>query len=355
MAATPPVCGFHNVDLLRFKRWPAVLLLSILLHFVAIRWAGIPISPPSLRNLNIMHATLQVPAAPQSTSVFRKDSAASARVITPVPSSAGATALANVTSRPSRPLSGQSTDAMHALPVPLAANHPASVAPQRDPLQYRVQLPPPVQLRYEVKALKKGLPLQGQAIVKWEQNGAQYRIEGMTTLVDGSTRSFQSEGNIDQSGIAPVLYSEKSNRKSATNTHFQHARKLISFSSSTITYPLQGGEQDRASIVWQLAGIGRATPEVFVSGVDLDMFVAGVRDGESWHVRVIGEEQIDLPAGKTGAWHLIRIPHAGTYEQQLDIWLSPGQAWYPVKLRYTQRTGDNLDMSLSEVSPVSAH
>jgi hypothetical protein len=227
--------------------------------------------------------------------------------------------------------------------------------PQRDAVHYLVQLPPPAQLRYAVTAQKKGIALQGQASLNWEPEGAQYRIEGITSLADGSARSFHSEGSIDQSGIAPLLYTEKSNRKSATNTHFQRERNLISFSSSTLTYPRQGGEQDRASMIWQLAGIGRASPEIFAAGADFDMFVAGVRDGESWHIHAIGEEKIDLPTGPASTWHLVRMPRAGTYEPRLDIWLSPLQAWYPVKLRYTQATGDIVDMSLSGISPVSAH
>jgi hypothetical protein len=44
------------------------------------------------------------------------------------------------------------------------------------------------------------------------------------------------------------------------------------------------------------------------------------------------------------------MPHPDTYEQRLDIWLAPHQAWYPVKLRYTQANGDTVDMTIAGIS-----
>jgi len=49
------------------------------------------------------------------------------------------------------------------------------------------------------------------------------------------------------------------------------------------------------------------------------------------------------------AWHLLRAPLAGSYDQKIDIWLAPEHEWYPVKLRYTERNGDYLDLLLSNI------
>ncbi|MGZ3158210.1 MAG: DUF3108 domain-containing protein [Burkholderiaceae bacterium] len=223
------------------------------------------------------------------------------------------------------------------------------------PVHYRINLPPSAELRYEVSTSKKGISFHGQSTIHWQSDGSQYRLNGNTEIAEAGTRSFESEGAIDQFGIAPLLYTEKSGNKSATNTHFQRERNIISFSSSTANYPRQGGEQDRATIIWQLSGIGRGSPEKFISGTGIDIFVAGVRNGETWHIHVVDEEEVDLPTGKINAWHLRRTPTPGTYEPQLDIWLAPYQTWYPVKLRYTQTNGDTLDMSLSKVSSIPAY
>jgi hypothetical protein len=75
--------------------------------------------------------------------------------------------------------------------------------------------------------------------------------------------------------------------------------------------------------------------------------VAGVRDAEPWQIQVIGLERMDTAAGATEAWHVMRLPRPGSYEQKLDIWLAPQRSWYPVRLRFTETNGDYLDMALS--------
>jgi hypothetical protein len=167
--------------------------------------------------------------------------------------------------------------------------------------------------------------------------------------------NFSSEGTIDSFGIAPVLYSEKPFRKSMTNTHFQHDNRKITFSASEASYPYKGGEQDRASVMWQLASIGRGDPAQFTPGAQIDLFVAGTRDAENWSMRVIGEEEIETGYGKMRAWHVVRAPRAGSYDQKIDIWLSPQHEWYPVKILYTYANGDYLDLSLSDLAPATSH
>ncbi|MFC6518880.1 DUF3108 domain-containing protein [Undibacterium arcticum] len=129
------------------------------------------------------------------------------------------------------------------------------------------------------------------------------------------------------------------------------ASAIRSVSASTKSYPRQGGEQDRASIIWQLAGIGRADASVFAPGAEIDLFVAGARDGQVWRIQVVGQEQIETGTGKTVAWHVTRAPDPGSYDKSIDIWLAPQQDWYPVKLRETDKNGDYLDLSLSSLNP----
>jgi hypothetical protein len=174
-----------------------------------------------------------------------------------------------------------------------------------------------------------------------------YTVDGEAGILFFTLINFRSSGEIDQSGVAPELYSEKRFRRSETNTHFHRERNTISFSASTVSYPREGGEQDRASIIWQMTAIGRGDSEKFVADAEFDFFVAGVRDGEPWRMRVVGLEEIETGNGRASAWHLVRIPRPGSYDQKLDIWLAPQQEWYPVKLRFTETNGDYLDMSLS--------
>lgn len=353
MASTPSLFLNRPLDLLRIKRWTGVLFASILLHFIALDWVELSIQPSPSRNLNVINASLHSAPAQNTSLAFPSERPAFLSKTLSAPTSTSAYAVNATKSKLTvLPIAHAVTDT---IAQAVSANKTlATPIENRELVHYSINLPPSAELRYEASALKKGLSFRGQSTVNWQSDGSQYHINGATDIAEIGTRSFQSEGTIDQSGIAPLLYTEKSSNKSATNTHFQRERNIISFSSSTASYPRQGGEQDRASVIWQLAGIGRGTPEKFLAGADFEIFVAGVRDGETWRIHVIGEEETDLPTGNTHTWHLVRTPRPGTYEQQLDIWLAPHQAWYPVKLRYTQANGDALDMSLIKVSSALA-
>ena len=225
---------------------------------------------------------------------------------------------------------------------------PDQVATAPVPPRYRVSLPPSATLNYEVRYATRGSITRGSSTVEWRSTGDTYAIRGEVSKFGFTLSAFRSEGSIDDAGIAPLLYAEKNARRAEINTHFlRDARQAISFSAATDSFPLQPGAQDRASILWQLAGIARGQRELFVPGTMLDVVVAGVRDAEHWMIEVVGEETIDLDTGPARAWHLVRAPRSGTYDKRIDIWLAPAQQSYPVKLRYTEASGDYLDLSLS--------
>lgn len=216
---------------------------------------------------------------------------------------------------------------------------------------YQTSPPPTAKLSYDVRATYNQLPVQGYGTLDWHTDGNTYRLDGKAEDFLFTFLNFSSTGAIDDFGVSPELYTEKRMRRAATNTHFNRERQQISFSASTAQYPRQGGEQDRASLIWQLAAIGRGDAGKFVPGAVIDMFVAGARDGELWRIQVLGQEDIKVPAGDLRTWHVVRMPKPGSYDQRIDIWLAPLHEWYPVRLRYTDtRTdGDYLEMSLSKL------
>jgi hypothetical protein len=216
-------------------------------------------------------------------------------------------------------------------------------------------LPPPIELAYDVKQMSRASnPTYGHGTIRWQTDGSTYRIDGNAGVLFFDVLDFRSEGRIDQSGIAPVRYSEKRFRRPEANTHFHRERRIISFSASGRSYPRLGGEQDRASVIWQLASMGRSGGAAFTPGADFDIFVAGVRDGEVWRIEVIGKEELDIDGTTVATWHLRRVPYRGSSDKQLDIWLAPQREWYPVRLRFTDPNDDYLEMTLSEMKPIAA-
>lgn len=218
---------------------------------------------------------------------------------------------------------------------------------------YKVDLPPSARLVYDVEALVKGQKWHGSGNFHWEAGPDSYSMSGEAStsllLVKITVLNFRSEGRINEFGIAPLLYSEKPRNKSLTHTHFQHDNGRISFSASEKTYPYQGGEQDRASVMWQIAGIGRADPTRFAAGTEFEVFVAGARDAEPWRVRILGLEEITTTAGKEAAWHLVRAPRPKSFDQTVEFWLAPQQEWYPLRIRHSSPNGDMLDMTLADI------
>jgi len=231
----------------------------------------------------------------------------------------------------------------------------AVIKPQR----YKIDLPPPIELVYDVAMISTDdKPVLGHSIIQWQDDGKKYTISGKTFLgmpsgLHITLFDFKSEGILDDYGIAPVLYHQKKINRSATNTHFNRdERNSISFSSGKLSLARQDGAQDTGSIAWELAGIGRGDREKFMPGARINIFVADNRNGEVWNLKVLGQEDIDSGTGKTQAWHVQRMSQSDSYEKIIDIWLAPKQEWYPVKIRYTEKNGNYVDMSMSALHPL---
>lgn len=346
----------------RSLRWVAVLLASVLLHLVAFNWASGHITLPSLHDEQDTVITTALlaeprkiePPAPVAAPPKRQSKPRPRRAAPPAPAPVTETATAAPVVNEFIPFDDE----------PAATEPAATAAPAAEPpptenataeakaQTYRIDPPPSAELEYDVKALRDGQQWYGSGMFRWTSSGGSYHIAGeasITVLFKITVLNFRSEGTINEYGIAPVLYSEKPWRKSMTNTHFRHEDHKISFSASEAVYPYKGGEQDRASIMWQLAGIARGDPSQFVPGATLEVVVAGARKAETWRIQVVGEEEIETGYGKMHAWHVVRAPLEGSYEQKIDIWLAPQHEWYPVRLRYTYPNGDHLDMVLSEL------
>lgn len=354
-------------------RLAALLAASLLFHVLAFQWADGRIGAPSwpkdspqvvtTQLLNIPPSAKTVPAPP----VPKAAPPAPRPKPNPAPRSTARTthppppppALPTVGGTPSLPPAGvevPGTSVEPAVALATAGEAPgqadsadaaSAAADASGEPPYKVSPPPSAELKYGVHSLRKGQAAHGYGKIVWHADGSSYRITGEAGVLFFSLLEFRSEGMLDDSGVAPVIYSEKRFRKPETNTHFHRERDTISFSASTRSYPRSGGEQDRASVVWQLAGIGRADPAKFAPDAELEIFVAGVRDAENWRVRVTGMEELNFGLDKIATWHLVRVPRRGSYDQQLDIWLAPQYEWFPVKLRFTEPNGDYFEMSLS--------
>ena len=355
------------------RRWTAlftgglaVLALSLLLHLAALLWAGGHIGLPSPLRADPVTVAVQLqpapaPAPPPVLAAAPPSAAApSPKAGRPRPRKPQPPAPAVPSGLAATPEQAPVAEAPAAAPesqvataAPPVEQPAAPVASAQPAPRYRFRMPPPVELKYDVQSLRDGKVVYGRGKIAWRTDGGRYRIEGEAGVLFFTVLNFQSLGAIDEFGVAPEVYTEKRFRRDETTTNFQRDTGRINFSASDASYARAGGEQDRASIVWQLAAIGLGDAARFAPGAQLELFVAGVRDAEPWVIQVIGLEQTETPAGSTAAWHVVRAPRPGSYEQKLDIWLAPQQSWYPVRLRYTETNGDYLDMAVTALEPLT--
>ena len=213
-----------------------------------------------------------------------------------------------------------------------------------------VDLPPSADLTYKIEARKKGISLSGDALVSWRVGAGRYsasssaRAQFLGKILDNRT-----EGLIDVYGLAPLQFREKRFRKAETIAKFDRAAKTIVFSDGNLSYPLTGGEQDRGSVQWQLAAVGRGAPDKFTPGSEWKFFVAGRRDAEAWTFKVVNREQLKTGMGLVQTVHLVRSPSPDSKGQSLDLWLAPSLEWYPVKLRFAEDDGEFVEQTLDKI------
>lgn len=216
--------------------------------------------------------------------------------------------------------------------------------------KYKTSLPPSVELTYAIKAKQKGIALDGDAVMRWTAASGKFTAtnEARAMLI-GKILDARSEGEIDAYGLAPAVFTEKRLRREATTTSFDRVAGTIRFSGSDHTYPINGGEQDRNSVIWELVAVARATPGRVKPGANWSFFVAGQRDAEQWTFKVVKQEKLRTPLGELNTLHITKVPPPDSKEQHLDIWLAPSLEWYPARLRFSDDNGDYIEQTLRQM------
>lgn len=234
--------------------------------------------------------------------------------------------------------------APEALKVPASAvAHPApasepGAAPSIQKAAFTADaLPASVKLVYRVDANK--FPFRLRSELLWLQQERSYQAR-LSINAFGQSRVQTSRGQIDPFGLAPERFSDKS--RSEVAAHFNRAQGLVSFSANTPSIPLQPGAQDRLSVLVQLAALVASEPKRFTPGATLSVQTIGPREGDQWLFTFGDMETLELPGGPQQGLKLVRQPRQ-TYDQKLEVWLAPGLAYLPARIRITEANGDYVD------------
>ena len=216
--------------------------------------------------------------------------------------------------------------------------------------KYAVNLPPSAKLEYGIRASIKGLIVDGTGFINWEKNNGKYKLLSETrTALTGTLLSEKSEGSQDQSGLSPDSFFIKRFRKDGLTTQFDHTAHKLIFSGNPTPLPLQGGEQDRLSVMWQLLSAARAAPAQFKPGARFSFIVAGSHDAEPWIFEVKQTQRLRTGLGDLDALQIIRISEQNPNASRTEIWLAPALEWFPVRLRISENNGDYVEQSIESL------
>jgi hypothetical protein len=259
----------------------------------------------------------------------------------PAPATAAVTPARTAANAPARrPAAGPSPAA--ASPKIAPSSPPQAAQPHAPVSRFRV--PPPARWRYLVIASTRGASTRGEAELQWRHDGSQYDAQLELSAPGLRPRVQRSTGSVTAQGLAPLRFSDKSRSEEAA--HFGHEASKLSFSSNRPDAAMEPGAQDRLSVILQLGAMLAGEPSKFNPQTRIALQTATTREAQVWVFVVEGTEQLELPGGTTSALKLSREP-IGPYDPRLELWLAPGAAYAPVRLRLTQPNGDWVDQQWS--------
>ena len=214
--------------------------------------------------------------------------------------------------------------------APELAPEPAPVVEPAAP-----RLPPRGMIRYRVDRGDSNFAI-GFAQHEWTIADGRYRLTsvaettGLVWLFKAIRMEMESRGQITADGLRPEHFVVRRNGEpTKEKASFDWSAMTVSVADHG-AQPLDAGAQDLLSFNYQLGYL--AHPE------EGDMLpIATGKKYEIYRLEVLGDEQIELPAGTMRTLHL-RTPGTNSTE----LWLAYDYLLLPVKIRYVDGQGDSF-------------
>ena len=282
----------------------------------AARTRAVAIAPPTATPAPAAPEPAIVP--PRAPEVVR-DAVPVAEV--PAPEPAASAALATAQPQP--------------LPPGLAA--PLDKDPAAVPRNYAV--PGSVRLKFNAIGQRTNLQYSALGEMLWLHDGKDYEAR-MELSVLFTKRTLTSTGRLTGDGLAPGRFSDRFRSEQAA--HFDRDKARVVFSANTPEAPLLPGAQDQLSVFVQLAAMLAGDPQKFPIGTSIAVQTIGPRAAEPWVFVMDIDETLNLPGGQQATRKLVRTPRKD-FDQKVELWMAPGLAWLPARIRITQPNGDFID------------
>ena len=286
-------------------------------------------------------ATAAKPAPPKSATAVKPKKAARAKPARP----ASATPVVSVPgASPPLPEQNDASPAAAQEPPGPPAVPDETLEPAPTPAEAAAQEPAPVRLpprgtiRYRVDRGDSNFEI-GFAQHEWTIADGHYRLSsvaettGLVWLFKSVRIEMESRGLMTAAGLQPLTF--------AVRRDGQPTRESAAFDWSAMTVrvadraeqPLDEGAQDLLSFNYQLGYL--TLPQ---GGGSLP--IATGKKYEIYRLEVLGDEDLELPAGPMHTLHL-RAPGTDA-ANSTELWLAYDYLLLPVKIRYVDAQGDSF-------------
>ena len=225
-------------------------------------------------------------------------------------------------------------------PVPLPSAQPE--APKE--IHKDLNLPRRGRIRYAVIYGERGLVV-GQAVHRWSHDGKAYTINtvtettGLAALFHPARMMQESVGEIDADGLKPHEYRTERNGAPAERASFDWSGGKLNYSGGGVAQ-LRQGSQDMLTLLYQLGELALTD--------QTQLMIATGKKFEGYVFVSAGAEQLETPFGRQRVLHLVSRA-AGGGRDATEIWLGMDLRGLPLKVRYTDRTGDRFEQVAEEV------
>ena len=212
-----------------------------------------------------------------------------------------------------------------------AVPHPVTSPAEGVVPVYATRLPPSQTVRY---VISRG-PWSGHGELVWEAQDTRYHARLDGRVAGFKVITWDSTGQVDPHGIAPVRFTDERRGKALLAASFQRAAGKITYSGSDATHPWLPGAQDRLSWMVQIAAIANANPDVLATGQRISLYVSGARgDADVWTFQAMGVEKVAIGGASVSAVRLLREPRK-VNDTRVEVWLDPNLHHLPVRARLT--------------------
>ncbi len=371
----------HHRRAARATRWLLVVLLVLLVHGGAVRWAGDTLvgwgagDKPGTERIDVAFVRALAPSAepPPAPSAAAPKRAARARpprpaASAPLPLEPAASApqtvvVETVAERPREPAPEVQAAAVPEAAPPAeapasavaAAAAPAASTPSAPPFEW----PPSTRLTYKLSGNYRG-EVHGSARVQWVRLGERYQVH-LDVVIGPSfapliARRMTSDGVIGDAGLVPQRYDE------VTKLPFQTPRRAaMSFTPQAVTLANGNlrdsvpGLQDSASQFVQLTWLFTTQPQLLKVGNAIVMPLALPRRMDRWTYDVTSEEPLSTPLGELATFHLRprRAEARPRGELSAEVWFAPTLQYLPVRIRIEQDPETYVDLVM-DAAPLQA-